>query len=234
MPSIILNAGEVVRATPRTRIIRLALGGHAFPFLAGQAVVAGLPGSTMRKPYSIACSPAQAVSSGSLELLVQIDGSDSADRHFENVAPGTAIDVSGPIGSFVLPNPIPERDLLFVAGGTGIAPLRSMWWDAFERGLADRVTVVYSARSPEEFAYERELQGLADQGRIAVHLTVTRETPSAWGGLRGRIDGRLLAAALPAPDAHCFVCGPPAFVADATELLREAGVKESRILSEQY
>lgn len=232
MPSIVLTTRDVIRATPRTRIITLATGDHALTFLAGQALVIGLPGGTVRKPYSIACSPAQAIANGSIELLVQID--DAADRHLEHVEPGTALDVSGPIGSFVLPDPIPERDLLFVAGGTGIAPLRSMWWDVFERGLADRVTVVYSARSPEEFAYERELRSLAEQGRIELHLTVTRDAAPTWGGSRGRIDHRLLTPAIPTREMHCFVCGPPAFVADTTDLLREAGVEERRILSEQY
>lgn len=234
VPSIILTAQEVVRATPRTRIIRLAIGGQWLPFLAGQAVVAGLPGGAVRKPYSIACSPERAKHTGVLELLVQIEETDAADPHLERVAPGSPVEITGPIGSFVLPNVLPERDLLFMAGGTGIAPLRSMLWDALERDLADRLTLVYSARSPEELAYEAELRHLAASGRIDLYLTVTRNATPTWRGLRGRIDRALIRQALPTREAHCFVCGPPAFVADTTDLLREAGVEESRILSEQY
>lgn len=234
MPSIVLTARDVLRATPRTRIITLAIGDHTFSFLAGQAVVVGLPSGTVRKPYSIASSPGHARRTGELELLVQIEEGDGADPHLEQVTPGTPVDVTGPIGSFVLPQAIPERDLLFVAGGTGIAPLRSMMWDAFERGLADHVSVVYSARSPEELAYAPELQALAAAGRLDLFLTVTRDAASSWDGRRGRIDRRVIADALPKRETHCFVCGPPAFVADATDLLREAGVEEARILSEQY
>lgn len=233
MPSIILTARDVVRATPRTRSIRLALEGHAFPFQAGQAVVAGLPGGAIRKPYSIACSPGQAARSGDLELLVQVDESDEGDPHLERVGPGSRVEIGGPIGSFVLPNPLAERNLLFVAGGTGIAPLRSMMWDAFERNLADRVSVVYSARTPDEFAYLDELHTLAAEGRIDLHLTVTRNGQAGWPGRVGRIDRALLDRALPARDAHCFVCGPPALVAAASDFLREIGVHESRILSER-
>lgn len=234
MPSLILTARHVERATPRTRIIRLALDEQPFSFLAGHAVMAGLPVGSVRKPYSIASSPAQTAREGALELLVQIEETDAADPHLERVTPGTAVEITGPFGSFVLPHAIPERQLFFLAGGTGIAPLRSMMWDAFERDLADHIAVVYSARSPEEFAYESELRSLAVAGRIELHLTVTRDAVPAWGGLRGRVDRQLVASVLRQPTAHCFVCGPPALVADATDLLRDLGVDEHRILTERY
>jgi NAD(P)H-flavin reductase len=234
VPSIVLTARDVVRATPRTRIIRLALGEKAFPFLAGQAVLAGLPGGSLHKPYSIASSPGHAVREGALELLVQIEESDAADPHLERVRPGNDVAVTGPIGSFILPNPLSERDLLFVAGGTGIAPLRSMLWDAFERQLADRVGVIYSARGADEFVYAGELRELAANGRIELYLTATRVVPSTWDGLSGRIDGSLIARALHTQETHCFVCGPPGLIAHVADLLRDAGVEERRILTERY
>ncbi|MCA1583789.1 MAG: hypothetical protein LC791_03105 [Acidobacteria bacterium] len=234
MPSLILTARDVEHATPRTRIIRLALDAQPFSFLAGQAVMAGLPIGAVRKPYSIASSPAQTARAREIELLVQIEETDAADPHLDRATPGTAVEITGPFGSFVLPHTIPERRLFFLAGGTGIAPLRSMMWDGLERNLADRVAVVYSARSPEEFAYESELRRLATEGRIELHLTVTRDVVSTWGGLRGRIDRQLVASVLREPVTHCVVCGPPALVADATDLLRDLGVDEQRILTERY
>jgi NAD(P)H-flavin reductase len=234
VPSLVLPARDVLSATPRTRILRLALDGRPFPFLAGQAVLAGLPGGSVKKPYSIASPPGDAARNGTIELLVQVEDADTADPHLERVTPGMAVEITGPFGSFVLPDPLPERDLLFVAGGTGIAPLRSIMWDAFEREIVDRVSVVYSARSPEEFAYERELRELAEAGRIELYLTVTRETGQTWGGLRGRVDRHLLANALHGPETRCFLCGPPALVADATDWLYEAGIDPHRILTERY
>ncbi len=233
MPTVVLSAREVRRATPRTRVIRLDLDQNGFPFAAGQAVTVGLPRG-VRKPYSIANSPGQAARDGMLELLVQIEESEIADPHLERVSPGAAVEVEGPFGTFVLPPGLSERELLFVAGGTGIAPLRSMMWDALDRGLGDRVALVYSARSPDEFAFEEELQRLATSRRIDLHLTVTRIASDDWSGLRGRIDRRLLARTLRSRETRCFVCGPPALVSDATTLLQEAGVSDERILTEQY
>ena len=60
MPVTVLHVRDVQRATPRTRFLRLELGASGFTFAAGQAVMAGLHGSPLRKPYSIASAPSEA------------------------------------------------------------------------------------------------------------------------------------------------------------------------------
>lgn len=232
VPAIVLPALEVIRATPRTRIIRMALQQHDFPFVAGQAVSVGLHDGIVRKPYSLACSPHQAAASGSLELLAQVEESDTPDPHLERALPGTLLEVSGPFGTFRLPDPFMARDLLFIAGGTGIAPLRALLWEALESGHAARITVLYSARSPEELAYGSELAGLAAEGRIALVETVTRGATQAWSGRRGRIDAGLIARVLRTPRTHGLICGPPAFVTAMTALLTDAGVPDTLIVVE--
>jgi NAD(P)H-flavin reductase len=219
--------------TPRTRVIRLDLGGQRFAFAAGQAVMAGLHGSPLRRPYSIASSPGEAAQAGAIELLVQIDNSGSPDPHLERAAPGAWVDVDGPFGAFGLP-PLDGRPLLLVAGGTGIAPLRSMLFDALSRPRVPRATLVYSARGPEELAYRAELDRLAREGRLRVFYTITRESETDWDGRRGRIGDRLLREALPSSDALCVICGPPEMVQDATAILRSLGVGEERLLVEKY
>jgi phenol hydroxylase P5 protein len=217
--------------TPRTRVIRLDLGGQPFAFAAGQAVMAGLPGSPLRRPYSIASSPGEAAATGAIELLVQIDNSSSPDPHLERAAPGTWVEVEGPFGAFGLP-PLDGRPLLLVAGGTGIAPLRSMLFDALARPQAPSATLVYSARGPEELAYRADLDRLAREGRLRVFYTITRDSGAGWDGRRGRIGDRLLGEALPSSDAWCVICGPPEMVQDATAILKRLGVGESRLLVE--
>lgn len=229
-----LAVRDVVGATPRTRLLRLDLGDAPFAYAAGQAVMVGLHGSPLRKPYSIASAPTETARTGWLELLVQIDNSGSPDPHLELAMPGTAIDVEGPFGQFGLP-PTLGDGLLMVAGGTGIAPLRSMLVDALARpGEAPAVSVVYSARAAEELAYRDELERLAEAHRLRLWCTVTREPSGGWPGRRGRIDQALLAEALPAAGAACCVCGPPAFVAGVTSGLHALGVPEARIVVERY
>lgn len=224
---------EVVFATPRARGISLDLGDQAFVFSAGQAVMVGLNGSPLRKPYSIASAPWEVAKTGVMQLLIQIDDS-ALDPHLERATPGTRVDVEGPFGTFGLPADDASEPLLFVAGGTGIAPLRSMLMERLLRRGTVPIAVIYSARSPEEFAFRPELDALETAGRIAAHFTVTRAEGGAWPGRRGRIDHALVEKVLPSPDARCLICGPPALVGDARELLVKLGVKPDRILTEQY
>ncbi|MGE3276910.1 MAG: ferredoxin--NADP reductase [Vicinamibacterales bacterium] len=227
-----LPAREVVRATPRTRIIRLDTGGEPFGFAAGQAVMAGLQGSPLRKPYSIASAPGDVAATGLLELLVQVDESGAPDPHLERALPGTMLDIDGPFGRFTL-DPLPEgRPVLFVAGGTGIAPLRAMLRDLLSRPAARRISLAYSARAVDEFAYRDELEALADAGRLDLRLTLTRPD-AGWPGLKGRVDQRLLESLLPG-GPRCYLCGPPAFVADAAAMLIAAGVPTADVVVDDY
>jgi benzoate/toluate 1,2-dioxygenase reductase component len=228
--TISVSVRHVTNATPRTRILSLDLSHHSFQFTAGQAVMIGLHDSALRKPYSIASAPWEVAKSGVMQVLVQIEDSGGLDPHLELAAPGTRIDVDGPFGTFAMPSD--DDPLLFVAGGTGIAPLRSILMERLARRSAPPVALVYSARSPEEFAFKAELEALAIASRIRAYFTVTRD--EKWTGRRGRIDADLLTQALPSSDAHCFVCGPPQLVSDASSLLRRLGVDESRIQVERY
>lgn len=194
----------------------------------------GLHGSPLRKPYSIASAPWELAKTGVLQLLAQVDDSGSLDPHLELAAPGTLIDLEGPFGSFGLPAEFDELPLLFVAGGTGIAPLRSMLMDRLARPRVTKVALVYSVRSPEEFAFRAELDALSAAGRIESHLTVTRFDDKSWTGKSGRIDERVLASALPSINSCCLICGPPPLVTDASAWLLRLGVAQERILSERF
>ena len=68
------------------------------------------------------------------------------------------MDVDGPIGTFTLPQVPPDGWLLFVAGGTGIAPLRSMLDHCCGGTTGPRISLLYSARRADEFAFVDELQ----------------------------------------------------------------------------
>jgi ferredoxin-NADP reductase len=232
VPAITVPVRQVAHATPRTRVISLDLCDTEFTFAAGQAVMLGLHGSELRKPYSIASAPWELGKTGNLQVLAQIEDAGGLDPHLELAAPGTKLDLEGPFGTFGLPAD-ETMPILFVAGGTGIAPLRSMLIERLSRPTRVPIALIYSARSPEEFAFRPELDALAAAGRITAHFTVTREH-GAWTGRRGRIDEALLKDALPSLQSLCLICGPPQLVSDAGVLLKAIGVSDERILIEQY
>ena len=142
--------------------------------------------------------------------------------------------MQGPVGSFVFPLHPPERQFLFVAGGTGIAPLRSMICHAFLSRQPGRLHLLYSARTPLDFAYLTELKRYARDGRLELVLTATREVPARWSGEQGRITSERLARLLETPETLCFVCGPAAMVDDVPRMLMNLGVERSRIRIEEW
>jgi len=231
---LVLPVLHVAVETPRTRVVRLALGGRAFTFLAGQAVDLGNPGQPVRKPYSIACSPGQARSRDWLEFLIQVKDSGSPGPHLPALDHGAAIEVGIPQGGFVLPGHRPSNNLLFLAGGTGIAPIRSMLWHALETAPDIRPRLLYSARGHREFAFAREFRALAEGGRVRLRETITRPGATAWTGYRGRIARSHLESLVEGENLLCLVCGPPSFAADVGTLLVELGVSPDRILTETW
>jgi glycine betaine catabolism B len=98
-----------------------------------------------------------------------------------------------------------------------------------------QIGLLYSARTPREFAYEAELRDLARDGRIELTQTITRDAPAEhWAGKRGRIGREDLAPLVHNPETLCFVCGPPALVDDIPRLLEELGIPSSRIRIEEW
>ncbi len=224
----------VVVETPRNRIVRLAPDGPVPVFQAGQYVRLGDHGQPLREPYSIACSHAQAAKEGSLEFLIQVWQDESPGAHLARLAVGRRVDVEGPFGTFVVPEGERPRAVVLIGGGTGIAPLRAIWWEILSKSPATRVLVLQSARTPGELSYAGELRRLANDGRITLVETVTREAPRAWLGRRGRIDARMLAGLIDGPDTWCFVCGPDSLVKDVPKLLASIGVDTRGVRAEHW
>src|SRR5579872_5653882 len=160
---ITLVVRDVQPATPRANLVHVELGNHAFEYTAGQAVLIAPHGQQPRWPYSIASAPEDAKRSGIIDLLVGLDPVANGAQGAPAPAAGDSIEVEGPFGSFTFPEEPIERRFLFIAGGTGIAPLRSMLRHAL--GMPhDRIGLFYSARAADEFAFGEEFRALAAAG----------------------------------------------------------------------
>jgi NAD(P)H-flavin reductase len=223
---------EVLPATPRARIARVDLHGQPFDYAPGQAVSIANHGEEKRKPYSLAAAPEDARRDGWLELLIGVnaDGLPGAPLALEA---GQLVDVDGPLGAFVFPPAPVERRFVFIAGGTGIAPLRAMMRRALH--LPHRnIGLFYSVRTPDEFAYEEELRALANAGEIELRQTVTRATDTDWSGPRGRLNRDALAELVHDPATLCFICGPPALVDEMPKILADLGIPGQRIKIEEW
>lgn len=233
MATHLFTVRDAAGETPRAILLRLHTAGVRIPFVAGQAAMVGLADRAERKPYSFASSPEAQQLRDVVEFLVEVEADGQARPHLDGVGPGSRVAVDGPVGGFVLPQRLP-RALLLVAGGTGIAPLRAMITSALARRRPPSVTLLYSARTPGEFAFTRELLALSRQKKIRLVRTVTRAGGRSWRGRRGRIRQAWVNALVRGRTPLCYVCGPEGFVARLIDMLRKAGVPAGKIRREQY
>jgi CDP-4-dehydro-6-deoxyglucose reductase len=227
---------EIAAVTPRSRLLTIDVSASEVTFKAGQAVLIGWHGDAERRPYSIACSPEAAAEQRRLELLISLDAPGEFARRLPLAARGMLVDLEGPLGTFTFPEPPAQERLLFVAGGTGIAPLRAMIDHALRHHATARLSLLYSVRRSDEFAFLDELRGHERSGRLQLHPTVTREDgQDRWSGGRGRIGRTHFESVLHAPaETLCFVCGPALMVTDAVATLRQLGVPEGQIRTEGW
>jgi ferredoxin-NADP reductase len=147
---------------------------------------------------------------------------------------GAEVEIEPPKGSFVLPEDS-SRPLVFVAGGIGITPFRSMLRFIVDERLAHRVTLVYSNRDRESAALLDELEEIA-AANPNVRLIATMTDDEQWPGERRRIDAAFLRDHLgdAANDASYMVAGPPAMAKAVTAALNEAGVDPTLTTTDSF
>ena len=221
------------RASPSTRIVRLTVADPGFAYRAGQWARLGPEAANLLAPYSIASAPEDTAQHHTIEFLVKLDAHERWGDGFPPPARGQRLAVRGPFGRFTFPDNPVERHFLFIAGGTGIAPLRSMIRHAFATRLAGSYRLLYSARTPDDFAYLTELRGMARRRELQLIVTATRGCGDRWRGDRGRVTSAQLAALIDTPATLCFVCGPAAMVNEVPEMLSALGIDRARVRVEE-
>jgi ferredoxin-NADP reductase len=103
------------------------------------------------------------------------------------------------------------------------------------RDLPSPISLLYSARNADEFAFIEELRGHTTRGRLELHQTVTRDDSAAWAGGRGRIARSHFEAVVHEPaKTLCFVCGPRAMVNESVSTLTALGVPAEAIRTEAW
>jgi ferredoxin-NADP reductase len=223
---------RVEQASARSRLLIVDISGYTFQYLPGQAVMVAPHGAPARRPFSLASSPERATETHSVELLIAMEGG-SEDLRWATA--GALIDLEGPFGTFTFPASVEESRLLFVAGGTGIAPVRAMLDHALRRHPSQKVSLLYSTRRSDEFVFTEEFRDHERAGRIELHQTVTRDDSTSWDGKRGRISRSHFEVVLHEPASTlCFVCGPASLVHESAATLEELGVPAALIRTEDW
>jgi ferredoxin-NADP reductase len=207
-----------------------------FTFRAGQNVELSLASSPPGKPVSRTLSLASAPCDDELLVAARI-GPSPFKAALASLRPGVAARIEGPHGSLVL-HRSPGRDAVFIAGGIGITPFRSMLRQAAHERDPRRFTLVYSNPRPESAAFLGELQDLArtyTQFRLVPTMTRLAPGERSWAGERRAIGAALVrdaSASLAAP--IFYLAGPPAMVAAIRAALEAAGIDDDDVRGEEF
>ncbi|MDP5293273.1 FAD-dependent oxidoreductase [Oceanimonas sp. CHS3-5] len=177
---------------------------------------------------SLASAPAES------ELMVATRLRDTAfKRVLGGLKPGAVLTLKGPYGDFVLPAE-GDAPVVFVTGGIGITPVRSMLLQALDEGDNRAITLFYANRSLGDAAFLYELQQ-ACAGRSNYELVTILTQDPGWQGEKGRLDEAMLrrhVMDLTAP--LYYLDGPPGLVSAMKSVLAGAGVPEDRVRTEEF
>jgi ferredoxin-NADP reductase len=210
-----------------------------FDFTAGQFLIIVLPDPPYddaegnRRVFSIA-SPPQAT--GKLQIATRMTGS-ALKRSLAEVTLGAPVELSGPSGSFTLhtDSSVPT---VFIAGGIGITPFRSMVHDAVNRRLPHQITLIYSNRTPEGAAFHGEFSRIAETHahfKYIPTMTQAEKSRQSWDGERRYVNAEFLRDHIGDVTTPAFyLAGPPGLVAGIAKAVIEAGADPAHIRSEEF
>jgi ferredoxin-NADP reductase len=184
------------------------------------------------RTFSIASAPHEDT------LMVATRMRDTAFKRVLGTMPiGSAVKIEGPCGSLTLHNDV-KRTAVFLAGGIGITPFRSIVFRAAEEKLPHRIFLFYSNRRPEDAPFLDELRALEKANpnyKLVASMTGVAQSRQSWRGEIGLIDREMLLRYL--KDAVLpiyYLAGPPEMVKGLHAMINEAGVDDDNIRAEEF
>lgn len=196
---------------------------HILRYKPGQFMILSLAGYG-EAPFTFASAPEN---NGRFQISVRRAGSLTDAVH--KLRPKDIVGVRGPYGNIFPLDKIKGKDLFFVGGGCGIAPLRPLIQYVFKnRKNYGRIEIIYGCRTPRDIFYKKEIKSWQDNPDTAIHLTVD-EPDELWGGACGVVCVLLPKIKVNPGTAMVFLCGPGVMIKFAVKDILKLGFKEQNI-----
>jgi ferredoxin-NADP reductase len=217
-----------------------AEGIDRFDFIAGQFISVVVPneeGKSVTRAYSLA-SPPRGDRSFDLCLNRVQDG--FLSNYLCDLEPGATLPWHGPHGLFTIREPI--RDSVFIATGTGIAPIRGMLHWLFadaERHQGHQFWLIFGTRHEEGIYYRKEFEQLAGEHPNFHYVVTLSRPPASWPGRCGYVQACVQNILAERPnrgvnEMTAYICGLNAMVSANRELLKSLGWDRRQIIYERY
>jgi sulfhydrogenase subunit gamma (sulfur reductase) len=225
----LMQIEEIIEETPDTRTLKLSFrdpeAAGKFEFKAGQFGEYSVFGAG-ECTFCIASPPTR---KGYIEASFKAVGQVTHAMRRLNV--GDTMGFRGPYGNHFPLEEMKGKNVVFIAGGIGLAPVRCVIWNTLDlRDQFKDVTIIYGARSVEDLVYKRELEEWAGRSDVRLHQCVDPggETPE-WKEDVCFVPA-LVEKAAPSPeDSYAVVCGPPIVIRLTLPILEKMGFPPDRI-----
>jgi len=222
------RAAEITKVRPLTATEKLfeirLLDGKDLGHRPGQFVELSILGIG-EAPISVTSSPTR---KGPFQLAVRAAGNVTNALH--KAEPGTFIGIRGPFGNGFPMDKLTGRDLLFIAGGIGLFPLRSAIQYALDnRNLYGRVIILFGSRRPSEQLFLEEIAAWRQNNTIEYHETVDREEPG-WKGNVGVITTLFPRVQIDPTHTTAIIVGPPVMYRFVIAECLKKGLKETDVI----
>ena len=195
---------------------------RSFTYEPGQFMMVSVP-HCGEAPISFASTPSRP---GKIELSVRLAGKLTGAMH--RLQAGDMVGLRGPYGKPFAMDDLAGRNLLFVAGGIGLAPLRGVINYCLDKGGYGQIILLYGSRSPDDIAFKSDIDFWQKNG---VDCRLSIDAPAVgWEGRVGVVTTLLDGLKMENPRS-ALVCGPPIMIRFTLAKLTEMGFADQEIIT---
>ncbi len=183
-----------------------------------------------RRHFTISSSPTE---KGIVMFTTRMRGSGFKET-LRNAPLGYELNLGTPLGHFVMPEE-EKRHHVFIAGGIGVTPYRSILRYAMDTKKPIDALMLYFNHSSADIVFQQELEEISRQIPTFSLVNVLSSPEPGWNGEKGRLSGELLRRWVPNLGQQlCWISGPPPMVTASKELLKQTGVADELIRTDSF
>jgi phenol hydroxylase P5 protein len=216
-----------------TRRLIISIEGDRINFLAGQYIQLDIPGSGQNRAFSIASAP-EVDGNSEIELQIRrVPGGLASKYVFEDLNEGELVKFAGPFGRFFLRKNY-ENPILFLAGGTGLAPIKSMIIDALRSGLKQEMYLFHGSRSKSHIYDFEFFNGIEAEYKNFHYIPSVDNQEEGWSGEIGFVHEVLARKFQKFEGFKAYISGPPPMVDACVKTLMRGRLFSEDIYVERF
>ena len=202
-------------------------------FKPGQYIQYQIPNTIEYRAYSVASMPSQ---DDRIEIITRLVPEGVCTTYMHHVLEiGDEAVVTGPYGDFYLREES-EKEIICIAGGSGLAPIKCIVYHLFEKGSKRKITFFFGAREIKDLYYRDEFEKLdRDHENFTFVPAISNPSPEDnWQGETGFVHLCLEKYIANGENKEAYLCGPPVMIDAATDILRDIGINNDDIYFDKF